>query len=219
MPSNVAAIFEPFFVAVGDFNPGRQTSGAGILSFGALTLVDCNIVSNSSELGGGGGIVNFGGTLHLIGCLVAGNSSQGASVGSLAGPTSIDHSIVANNSGELCGGILAGSVSITNSTIMGNQAFAFRGGGTAHSGTVTIRDSVVARNSSIEQEPGSSSRAAVLKSTTALSRATRLSSIPEAVIAVTSGAVSLNNTPSRITGGMPLVRVAPAEESRMLAGR
>jgi predicted outer membrane repeat protein len=124
-------------ITKGDYN--------GVHNLGALTLTDVSVVNNISY-GGGGGIYNDG-TLTLNNCIVSGNKTeiyQGGGIMNYGSLNVINSTISDNYSGSEGGGIYNdGMALISGSVIAGNYAFA--GGGL--SGTsMTITNSAIINN-------------------------------------------------------------------------
>ncbi len=100
-------------------------AGGGILNLGNL-VVDKSTFSNNTAVDFGGALNNYTGALIVTNSTFSGNS--------------------ANNSG---GGIFAdGTVTVTNSTFSGNSALNTGGGVTRNTGTMTLRNTIVASSSS-----------------------------------------------------------------------
>ncbi len=116
--------------------------GGGILNDGTLTLNNVTLSGNTASFclvndlgivcgGGGGGIYNDG-TATLTNVTLSGNSSGGC--------------------GNVCsgtgGGIFnAGTTTLTNVTLSGNQSYDVGGGIYRYSGTVTLKNTIVANSS------------------------------------------------------------------------
>ena len=117
--------------------------GGGIANFGAMTLTDSRVSSNSP-----GGIVNAG-TLALSGGTISDNtSSSGIINGGILNVTNTTFS--GNSSPNIGGGITNGNIgtlTVTNSTFSGNSAGIF-GAGIANNGrTLTVTNSTFSGNS------------------------------------------------------------------------
>ncbi len=132
-------------------------SGGGISSNspGVLTIENCVIKNNGSELADGGGIYMSAGHLRLINSTVTNNSAGGSGGGIWVGGTAtITNSEVSENtaSGGGGGGILAmDATTIVNSTISGNSTTnaTGNGGGIVAVDTLTIASSTVTQNSAL----------------------------------------------------------------------
>jgi CSLREA domain-containing protein len=122
-----------------------------------VTLVGLTVTGGDCS-DSGGGIWLYDGHLVLSNVVVAGNhtSAHGGGIYSyLAELTVQDGSIIADNavSAEWCGGGLTGNdVTITNSTVSGNQAGC--GGGIAAGGSLTISGSTIAYNRTLGFDGG-----------------------------------------------------------------
>lgn len=101
-----------------------------------MSVVGCTI-SNNTALESGGGIFNAVGQLYLTNSTVSGNVADFGGASTSPG------------GGIYNGSIFGGNVILTNSTIANNRA-AGLGGGIRHDnlGTVTIRNSIIAGNTS-----------------------------------------------------------------------
>ena len=112
-------------------------SAAGIYNAGTLNVTNTTISGNLNSTGNGGGITNFAGTTNITNSTISGNSGNGNGGG------------IHNFGG--------GTVNVTNSTIVGNTALANsngRGGGIQNSeGTVNVKNSIIAMNSSTDVGP------------------------------------------------------------------
>jgi hypothetical protein len=133
-----------------DSCPGGA-AGAGIVSTGTLTLTDVTVTANTaSDSGGmdvfpeGGGIANYGGTLHLVLSSVNGNTLFATNATNQNAPSgggirnyatvTLDRSTVSGNTVTATG---IGGTSSTNAT----------GGGISNSGQLTVTRSTVSGNS------------------------------------------------------------------------
>ena len=133
-------------------NFAREGTGAGILSFGNLTVNKSAIVGNfAGDEAGGIDSRRKGSTLVVRNSIISGNSAGVPGSGGIGGiaaccSVSMSNSTVAENHG---GGLLVGStedtVEIVNSFIFHNQAEGFPGGGIAV-GEVVILNSTIAEN-------------------------------------------------------------------------
>lgn len=127
-----------------------------------LTLKDLTL-DNGSPSYHGGAILNWGGTVALIGCTLSNNTStnlggaiQTQNSGGLSGELTIIDSTLIGNTGDRGGAInkhgSGGSVIITDSIIADNVATGVVGGGGLYiesSGTHTITGTVVSGNQAI----------------------------------------------------------------------
>lgn len=110
--------------------------GGGVFNTGTMNLIN-STVSNNEALKSGGGIFNAVGQLYLTNSTVSGNVADfGGGFGNSPGGGIYN--------GSLFGG---GSIILTNSTIANNRSTGL-GGGLYHdfSGTVTIRNTIIAGN-------------------------------------------------------------------------
>jgi hypothetical protein len=129
--------------------------GGGIHSHAILTISDSAISGNKASLSGGG-IISQGGSITLVGTTVSGNSATIATGGidnENGAPLTIINSTISGNGGADIGAISDGSlgavINITNSTITGNTTTGVApnvGGISQFTGTVTLRNTIVAGN-------------------------------------------------------------------------
>src|SRR4051812_5924682 len=150
----------------GEANAGNAYFGGNIRSSGTLTIADSSIESGSGD--SAGGVANVGGSLTISRSTVAGNKAptsaiEGGDAGAVLnfgtpgpGTLVIDSSTISGNRARLGGGVTSGgnsenSVTITNSTIAFNESGDRGGGGgiLIGDGTATIRNTIVARNTSL----------------------------------------------------------------------
>jgi hypothetical protein len=122
--------------------------GGGILNKGQLTLRDSVVTTSSSAVGiSGGGIYNSG-TLTLEDSSVIDNFGvEGAGIGN-AGTLTLERSTVASNDGRDGGGIhnyFYGVLRVANSAIFNNTTFV-NGAGIFSEGAVTLTNSTVSGN-------------------------------------------------------------------------
>ncbi len=127
-----------------------------VSSGGNLTLNDLTIANGfiSGNIGSGGGIYNYDGTVTIANSTLSGNSVSGNSdsgggggIYNYDGTVTIANSTFANNTASYGGGIhnQEGTVTISTSTIANNSAS--NGGGIYNSsGTVSSSGSIVANN-------------------------------------------------------------------------
>ncbi len=155
---NVAASIERFQVQNGFAN-----GGGGIHSAGNSLAISYSIIkSNVSNDLPGGGIYNYQGTLTLINSSVSQNQSvrymfaYGGGIGNVDGVLNVTNSTIANNVAYTTGGGLYvesdSTVTLSSSTVSGNQAAEdpsgiYGGGGIyTYSSPFFIRNSIVAGN-------------------------------------------------------------------------
>lgn len=131
--------------------------GGGILSFGELTLTDCNIYFNSCQ-GTGGGIEFQGSRLTVTGTNIFSNMSGGRggglNIGSVGPIVSLfKSSVSSNSSGNAVGGGSGGGIgnrgdlTVTNSIIEGNSTSpGASGGGIENRGTLRVLNSAIRMN-------------------------------------------------------------------------
>ena len=137
---------------------GTQIAG-GISNRGTLIIEGSTIAGNSGPAAGG--IFNMGnGVLQITNSTISGNSNDRGSGGGIlnfdTATLTISNSTISGNTGALGGGIFNNStvaVTIANSTISGNTSPGTNGeaGGILNtaSGTVRLRSTIVAKNTSI----------------------------------------------------------------------
>ncbi len=137
-------------------------SGGGIANTGPLTLIGCSVINNNSGSNGGGGIFSQGANadLTVIDSVISGNTLSASAGGGIrnqpsasatGGVLTIIDSVISDNSAMGVngsgGGISnSGFVTITGSTISGNETVG-TGGGISSTRTVDIVDSVITENS------------------------------------------------------------------------
>jgi uncharacterized repeat protein (TIGR01451 family) len=139
---------------------GRTNTGAAIYNNGTLTVLESTVSGSSADGGFGGGIYNAG-TLNLISSTVSGNTSgpsPGVSGGGgiyNGGTLTMTNSTVSGNTAFAgYGGAIyndGGALTMTNSTIANNDAGVHGGGIRVVSGTVTLRNSIIAGNTSASE--------------------------------------------------------------------
>ncbi len=128
--------------------------GGGIRNDGTLTLTAVTVAGNNAW-GGGGGIYNTG-TLGLSSCTLSGNAalgylSEGGGLWNRGGVATIADCVVEDNTagdegGGGGGGLdnFYGTMTVSTSTIHGNEAYG--GSGISNSGTLTVTDTVIHAN-------------------------------------------------------------------------
>ena len=142
------------------------TGGGGLASGGTTTLTGCTITGNSTARNGGG-VSNMYGMTSLTDCTVSGNSATGISGFSTTGygggiyngsfgSTTVTGTNVKNNSAVAGGGIAnAGTLNVSSSNIINNQAkgvagAAGKGGGIfSNGGSVALAGSTLKGNQAI----------------------------------------------------------------------
>jgi hypothetical protein len=127
----------------GNYSNGRAfidgvSGGGGLASGGTTTLTGCTITGNSTARNGGG-VSNMYGMTSLLGCTVSGNSATGTSgffttgngggiYNGSFGSTTVTGTNVKNNSAVAGGGIAnAGTLNVSSSNIINNQAMGVAG--------------------------------------------------------------------------------------------
>ncbi|MFQ5470197.1 MAG: choice-of-anchor Q domain-containing protein [Gammaproteobacteria bacterium] len=129
-------------------NGFTTVSGGGIQNAGTLTMKNVSVNNNESANQMGGGIANSG-LLTLDYTTIKGNKgSLGGGIGNNLGTVAIDNSLLQLNQGFGGGGAINnanGKMTITNSTIDGNNGGQI-GGGIANSAGMTISNSVITNN-------------------------------------------------------------------------
>jgi hypothetical protein len=142
---------------------GRDETGAGILNGGMLTVRNSVISGNQAiGVGGvdsfGGGIHSYAGTLTLIDSTVSGNQATGdRAVGGGIGSSSaliVSNSTISGNTASGYGGGISSSTNATlsSSTITNNTA-GFSGGGAEFTGTLELKNTILAGNHDNEGIP------------------------------------------------------------------
>ena len=125
--------------------------GGAIRNAGALSLSNSVLRNNHSQVYGGA-IYNQG-VMQVSNTLIDGNFALGSAGGiGNAGMLTLESSIVAHNEarGGAGGGLVnnvPGTLNINNSTLDGNQALDFQGGGINNAGNLTVFNSTISNNS------------------------------------------------------------------------
>jgi len=137
-PNNGGGINNNWVMIVSDseIDCNSAPDGGGIAQGAVATIIDSIIEGNTAAVGGGVGV--FGGSLRVIGSVIADNSAE------------------TNPSGTtgFGGGLWAyGSMQITDSTIANNSATVVGGGIYVNSGALTITDSTIAGNTADSPAP------------------------------------------------------------------
>jgi len=153
-------------------NLASNGSGGGLeFEFGTTTLNNCT-VNNNSATNGGGGLALYGNVTTLTGCTISGNSTSNGSGGGVftsasydyygqaySGTTTLTNCTISGNSATGNGGGLSNystgglgsTTTLTNCTVSGNSAV--EGGGIYNNGTVTIGNTIVAKNKATTSGP------------------------------------------------------------------
>ncbi|HJQ27065.1 MAG TPA: HYR domain-containing protein [Blastocatellia bacterium] len=155
-------------IANGQASPGNV--GGGITNLGNLTINNCTISGNSAPIGGG--ILNFSVTvpvtLTVNNSTISGNSANGNVAGgfgngggiasfaygqNIAATVVVNNSTISGNSANGNGGGIdnlriqgTATVKVNNSTIADNSAGLAGGGLSNNSGTVNIKNSIIANS-------------------------------------------------------------------------
>lgn len=222
-PGSASSIkIEAISIAFGKSTAGK---GGGILNVDeALTLSDCNVVSNAAVAGGGIFIQMAAGSLSLANCIVSGNvtSTTGDGYGGgiavdYASVVAIDRCTVSNNSANNGGGIgfhRGGSLSLTNSSVNGNSASG--GGGLFFFGSdgigMLIRNSTISGNFSSGTGGGIYGRACalLLQNSTVTRNENRLSSSGIRILAENK-ALNLAIESSIVSGNLSAMGLPPVD--------
>jgi predicted outer membrane repeat protein len=135
-----------------------NNTGGGIANVGTGTVTSSSISNNTAIRNGagiphgGGGIYNFG-TLSVTDSTLSGNAATGyfgGGIYSSQGTVSVTNSTLSGNTATYGGGLYndaGGRLTLTNSTVSGNAA-GTKGGGLYSTGTLTLRGTLVANNTS-----------------------------------------------------------------------
>ncbi len=134
---------------------GSSNQGGGIYIDNNATLtLNSSTVSNNSVTTTGGGIINLGGSLHILNSTVSGNtgSSFGGGIRNI-GSADIINSTISGNSATFGGGISneESTITLINSTVSNNSATA--GGGIygdapGTSATINLENTIIANSTS-----------------------------------------------------------------------
>ncbi|MBI2346731.1 MAG: thrombospondin type 3 repeat-containing protein, partial [Deltaproteobacteria bacterium] len=123
--------------------------GWGLANQGTAEVRRVRITGNYADSNGGGALVNSGGLLVVEESLIEGNGSGGGQGGGLAveqATLTVSASTISSNSAISGGGLSGnGQVSVTNSTVSGNGAYAY-GGGLAVGGLSPMPETTVHLN-------------------------------------------------------------------------
>jgi CSLREA domain-containing protein len=132
-------------------NSAWRGGGAILSDLGTLTIENCTFSGNSAEKGGA--IHSYLGTLTIENCTFSGNSAEwGGAIYDHGTLTIVENSTLSGNSASLNGGAIAlveSSMSRAVGTrLLDNEAAGDGGGVYVYGGTVHIRDTTLARNTS-----------------------------------------------------------------------
>ncbi|NEO84419.1 MAG: CHAT domain-containing protein [Spirulina sp. SIO3F2] len=125
--------------------------GGGLATQGRLTLNNATVANNTASVHAGGMISSGSGTtLTLNHSNVTGNQAagNGGGIRGYDSTVTVNHSVIANNSGTTAGGIWmdTGSVTLNHTTVTGNTA-AEGGGILSNSGQITLNHATLSGNS------------------------------------------------------------------------
>jgi hypothetical protein len=129
---------------------GPWTVGGGIWNQGTLSLTNCTVSGNTTDINGGG-IYNDA-TLTLANSTVSGNTARSGEGGGIlnAGTLALINSTVSGNTAWTGGGLGGGegvnlysTLTLINSTVSGNTARSGEGSGILNAGTLALISSTV----------------------------------------------------------------------------
>jgi CHAT domain-containing protein len=131
--------------------------GGGIFNNAGNITVTNTTLSDNTATSEGGGIYNNSGTTTIANSTLSGNSTvSGGGIYNNSGTTTIDNSTLFGNSVTLQGGGIfnntAATLAITNSTLSNNSATAQGGGIFNNGGAVTVKNSIVAGNTTLSSD-------------------------------------------------------------------
>ncbi|MCH8066289.1 MAG: hypothetical protein IIC90_10780 [Chloroflexi bacterium] len=148
-------------LTIADGAPPIGQGGGGIRNLANLTLVDSTIRDNAA-FNGGGGVFQSGATALIASVTISNNAARttGGAIGSSSSTLTVLNSTISGNTAGTTGGAIyqegaSPDVNLINATITGNIADADNngsgaGGGVAlSSGTSTVRNTIIAGNSSL----------------------------------------------------------------------
>jgi CSLREA domain-containing protein len=130
------------------------TGGGGVLNDndGILTVVSSTISNNSAD--SGGGIINLSstGTVDISSSTLSGNSANsvsgtGGGISNFGTLTATNSTLFGNSAGDGGGVLTVGTATINNSTFSGNAATR-NGGGLYNSGTLNLKNTILANSTS-----------------------------------------------------------------------
>ncbi len=138
-------------------NSALSLGGAGVYNgtSGTVTLTNSTLSGNGAANSSGGGAISnpSNGSVNVNNCTIRSNSAPagGGIFNNGAGTVNVTNSTFHSNTSTSAGGgaiyASGGAVNVSNSTLSGNSAI---GGGGIHTsgiGTVTVKSSIIARNS------------------------------------------------------------------------
>ena len=133
-----------------------MSNGGGVAMFFGGTSIDQSTIGSNIGNFSGGGVFQYSGQLNLTRSTVSGNSTsnRGGGVFTSFGTHTISESLIVNNSSTVSGisrggggiGKYGGSLTVTNSTISGNQSWQNGGGISNYGGTLDVRHSTITLN-------------------------------------------------------------------------
>jgi hypothetical protein len=154
----------------GSASPGNPSGGCIYAFQSSLTVSNCSLTGNSTQIGPGGGInapqssvsisnsmlagnscgSDGGGinadTLTVSNCTLTGNSADNAGGGIEGTNVTVTGSTLTNNTSFNAGGIDAGTLTVTNCTLAGNSAFFQAGGLRVANNSLTVSNSTLTGN-------------------------------------------------------------------------
>jgi hypothetical protein len=136
-------------LAISNGNAGLASGGGILNEGGTLTLTNTTLSDNAS--GSGGGISNFGSTT-IANSTLSGNAAgtSGGGIANFGGKVTLTNSTVSGNSAGSGGGIenvFANTMTfISNSSVVNNSSTMGGGGIQTGSGTFTVKNSIIANN-------------------------------------------------------------------------
>jgi hypothetical protein len=127
---------------------GPWTVGGGILNEGTLSLTNCTVSGNTTDMGGGG--IYNGATLTLANSTVSENIAGNGGGIYNNGTLTLTNSTVSGNTAWAGGGLGGGegvnlysTLTLINSTVSGNTARSGEGGGIWNAGTLALINTTV----------------------------------------------------------------------------
>src|SRR5438067_9014727 len=136
--------------------------GGAFYSFGTVSITNSTLSNKETDFAGGG--IENDGTMTVTNCTLDGNHGYDGGAITNYSTLLVAGSTIKDNSsgyygGESGGGIenSGGMLTVTNSTISGNQTYGFGGGIFNMGGAVTINCSTITNNSAIDLDSGQGS--------------------------------------------------------------
>ena len=201
-------------------------SGGGIQNSGTLTITNSTLSSNSASggPGGSGGAISNTGTASVTSSTLSGNSASSGAGGSGGGIVNNNGTLTITNStlsgnfasssggtsfggGITSGGGPSATLTITSSTLSGNSLSggSDQGGGIFCSGTVNIRNTIIAGNSVGANQDASSSSGPDVSGA--------LTSMGHNIIGDTSGATVTATTGDKFDAAASPVNLGPLQNN------